>query len=96
MRPFETGVLIRGDATEVLDTLRRGGWLEPKPDFRLLACRLVTSESQYLHVEVCLLADPAVRGDLLLPHYCIALVITNTSDKTIGFVREAMNHTPEP
>ena len=86
MESFNTGVVIHEGASEVLAILTPA-WIESGS--RFLQCRLISSEGPYLHVEVRFLSDTSVTGEILIPHNVVSLVITNASDKTLGFVRAA-------
>ena len=81
---FPTSVVILRTATSLLELLT-SAW--PDSNSRVLQCRLKSSESMYLHVEVALLADPSVRGEMLIPHQYVEVVITNKADSILGFVQ---------
>jgi 16S rRNA C967 or C1407 C5-methylase (RsmB/RsmF family) len=79
-------LIISETATELLKSaapfLKQVGKL-------VISCRVIESQSNYLHIEAALRENPHLRGELLVHHRDVVMVLLNAPDKTIGFVHAA-------
>ena len=89
MSDFISYVVISEKEGELLQVLSS---FFAKEGQRILPCRVISSESMYLHVEVAVRDNPTVRGEFLIPHHAVVAVATNATDKTLGFVLAGTAH----
>ena len=89
MSDFISYVVISEKAGELLQVL---SLFFAKEGQRILPCRIILSQSVYLHVEVAVRDNPNVRGEFLIPHHAVVAVATNATDINLGFVLAGTDH----
>lgn len=76
-------IILRAGASELLKALAP---FLPRPDQPLLPARVIDTQGNYLYLEVALAQQENLKAELLIHHGDVVAVLTDTSDKTIGFV----------